>query len=115
MNKTVYEFDCYGTIAKVTINYSQYMDPKNVAVILNDANDGSCWAKLSTNIRPLPDGQFAVDTNNCPTAEDFLSKYNIATSTGKSIQSGFCTYPIYALTETEYKKYLNFKREHNLK
>lgn len=41
---------------------------------------------------------FYVDTNNCPYAEEFLTKNNIAVNTGLSRSSGFCRYPLYVLT-----------------
>ena len=101
----VYEFDCYGEKANVIVKYSQYRDFRNTAVLLMDAVDGSAWATLSVKINPLEEGYFAVDVNNCPTAEEFLIINNIAKPTGKEIASGFCIYPIFKLTSAEMKKY----------
>ena len=106
---SIYEFNCYDEIAKVNIEYSQYIENNNIAIILRDAYDKSVWARLSVNIKSLPEGQFAVDVNNCPTAEEFLIKYGIAIPTGKDVISGYCVYPIYELTKPEYNKYLKIK------
>ena len=37
----------------------------------------------------------AIDTNNCPWAEKFLTDNKLAVDTGRKVRSGFCTYPIY--------------------
>ena len=37
----------------------------------------------------------AIDTNNCPWAEKFLTDNKLAADTGRKVRSGFCTYPIY--------------------
>lgn len=37
----------------------------------------------------------AIDTNNCPWAEKFLTDNKPAVDTGRKVRSGFCTYPIY--------------------
>ena len=37
----------------------------------------------------------AIDTNNCPWAEKFLTDNKLAVDTGRKVRSGFGTYPIY--------------------
>ena len=46
-----------------------------------------------------------IDTNNCYWAEQFLTMNNLAVDTGREVQSGFCTYPIYKFNREELKKY----------
>lgn len=41
---------------------------------------------------------FYVDTNNCPYAEEFLTRNNIAAKTNLTKSSGFCQYPLFVLT-----------------
>lgn len=71
----------------------------NLAVCL-ESYTGEPIATLTTN---LPDGvclskgiEYAyVDTNNNPTAEEFIKENNLGEFTGTFGQSGYCTYPLY--------------------
>lgn len=36
-----------------------------------------------------------VDVNNFPEAEEFIRKYELGEPVGLSVQSGYCTYPLY--------------------
>ena len=100
-----YEYESFGEKAKVVVEYSQYSDYGNTAVMLKDAEDGALWSVLSVNIKPLEEGCFAVDVNNCPTAVKFLIDNNIAKPLNSDIKSGYCVYPIFKLTSTEMKRY----------
>jgi hypothetical protein len=40
------------------------------------------FCTLSTNIEDLPDGLCAIDTNNCPFAEDFIKENQLGEFTG---------------------------------
>lgn len=53
---------------------------------------------ISTNIRPLPDNNFALNTNlpAISILKEQLIKTNLFVDTGNTIQSGFCTYPVYS-------------------
>lgn len=83
-----------------TLHVSRYADDGSVALVLTDRYK-SVITSLSVNLSThFPDfGTFCVDTNNCPTAEQFLIENNIAVPTGRIISSGYCKYPVYRLNE----------------
>lgn len=85
----------YGTDYEVKVKSSRYTNNNDYAVILEEL-DGAPFATLTVNLdRPLPDGYAFVDTNNCPWAEEFISKYNLGEPAGAAAQSGYCVYPLY--------------------
>lgn len=64
------------------------------------------FATLTTNLHPLYGDNLAyIDTNNCSWAVEFIKKYKLGKPTGKTMQSGFCTYPLYEMDVKELKKY----------
>lgn len=79
----------------IEVIFDTYTNNKNTAVILRTEDFG--WMTISTNIRRLDPGLFAVDTNNHPKAETFLVDNNIAEPTGDLLRSGFCIYPVYKI------------------
>ncbi len=59
--------------------------------------DGIPVANISTNIIPLFDNQFALDTNNLRGIVDEILTSGLFNNTGDVVESGFCEYPIYEL------------------
>lgn len=55
------------------------------------------FTRLTVCLLPLDtkDKAAFVDTNNNPWAKKFLKENGLATDTGKSMSSGYCTYPLY--------------------
>lgn len=53
---------------------------------------------ISTNIRPLPDNHFALNTNlhSISILKKQLLETNLFVDTENIIPSGFCTYPVYS-------------------
>ena len=88
-----------GTKIPVRLFVTYYIDNNNVALEVYDLNH-SPVARISVNVDKMPENWFAVDTNNVPTAEEFLKNNHIATYTGGSVQSGYCEYPVYAFTDS---------------
>jgi hypothetical protein len=88
---------------EVTLEVARYTNG-NLAIELNDAEDGTPFATITTNtgdvFKSNNDGitEYAlIDTNNCPWAEDFLREYCLGSETGEYIPSGFCLYPIWEI------------------
>lgn len=46
-----------------------------------------------------------VDTNNHPTAEEFIERYGLGKPTGKYVRSGFCMYPEYVFDLDKLNEY----------
>lgn len=88
---------------EVILEYTNYFNNNNLAVMMT-INTGDLYAVITKNIEPLSHNEACIDTNNLPDIETFLLHNNIAEPTGKSLQSGFCTYPIYKF------KYNNLRR-----
>jgi len=68
----------------------------NLALSLVDAY-GSPIARITTNILPLFDNQFALDVNNLSLILNEVLASGLFKDTGDRIQSGFVEYPIYTL------------------
>lgn len=81
---------------KVNIIIDEYQSPKNIAVMLA-LNGNEYYDDVSRNIKPLQADHFAVDVNNNPGIDKWLEDNNIAHNTGYMVNSGFVSYPIYAL------------------
>ncbi len=82
---------------EVILDIEHYSNNNNIAIQLYDAEDGEPYATITTNIIPLPEGCVALDTNNCPWAEEFLESLGVLEDALGEIQSGFCEYPVYQL------------------
>lgn len=89
------------TEIKVELQLTQYANNKRLALQLW-SEDGP-YATLSVNLPKAKcgEGEFFVDTNNCPWAESWLDDNGIAEETGEFEMSGFCVYPKWRLIEVE--------------
>lgn len=89
---------------KVKVKKSWYLDNHNTCIALI-ATDGEPYAIITKNIEELPEDFAAIDTNNCPWAEDFLKENDLGEETEMSFASGFCHYPIYKLNLNKIVEY----------
>lgn len=95
----------YGETYNVHTDISHYTNNGNLAICLNDINEGP-FATLTVNIDPLGSPSLAaVDTNNCSWAEAFIKEHSLGKFTGMSLRSGFCTYPVYDFDLDKLKDY----------
>jgi hypothetical protein len=92
----------FGEVYNVTPRRSFYIDNNSLAVYLIDTDSYESFATITVNvIDTLPKDVQAVDTNNCPWAEEFLVKYNLAkpwldnNGDKQYVFSGYCVYPLY--------------------
>ncbi len=101
MKATVKTF--YGS-TDVTIETATYANNGNLAIQLW-CEDGP-FATLTVNLskKCKPNCAF-VDINNCPWAEEFISRYSLGIPTGNMQTSGFCCYPEYEFDLDAVNKY----------
>ena len=55
--------------------------------------------------KTLESNEAYIDTNNCPWAEDFLTKNGFAMPKGEWKRSGYCVYPLYAFDMDKLSEY----------
>lgn len=89
----------WGHEYEVKLEKVQYRNG-NLAIQLmcydDEYNFWEPYGNLTVNFdEKLPDGYAYVDTNNMPTAEQFIKEYNLGVHQGKYKHSGFCAYPLY--------------------
>lgn len=89
------KLDFHGKTYNLRIKRNVYTNNKNLCLTLVDNRYEEDFARITTNITMLPYGMAAVDTNNCPWAEDFIKSNMLGRDTGTKIKSGYCTYPVY--------------------
>lgn len=88
--------DTFGTPINVRPIAARYEYHNNLCILLQMTDTHEIYGAITTNIDPLPRNEAAVDTNNHPNVEKFITDNNLGVPTGKTIRSGFCTYPVYA-------------------
>ena len=64
------------------------------------------FADMTVNVVDLPENEAAIDTNNLPGLTDWIEENNLGMFTGRYVNSGFCSYPIYKLNIENIKKNL---------
>ena len=103
--------DQWGGVTRVRLVRGAYADG-SLAVQALCEGDG-CWEPYATLTVNLCDARsqnasFAyVDTNNIPTAHEFLVENGLATYTGMTRPSGFCAYPLFAFTSEFFEACVN--------
>lgn len=91
----------WGKTHDVWLRTSTYRNNNNlyVGLICKEVEDGAEWyehfADITVNIDKLEPDCAAIDVNNFPQAEEFITKHKFAEFTGNYAFSGYCTYPIY--------------------
>ena len=77
----------------VNINTNKFYINGQIAI--TGTEDGMPYATFTTCIDcTLSPEETILDTNNIPTALKLLSDAGIVEDTGRTVDSGFCTYPI---------------------
>lgn len=97
-------FYCYGQYWNLQIILGQYSTTNNIAIQLTDYDEGP-FATLTVNIIELPKGEACIDVNNFPEGERLIKKFDLGVKTGRTVQSGYCTYPVYKLNMDNILKY----------
>lgn len=88
----------HGREYQVTLRINRYANNKNLCIEVIDHSNGyeENFATMTTNLVSLGDPEAAyVDTNNCPWAEEFITRTGIGIPSGLTRKSGFCEYPLY--------------------
>lgn len=106
MNKNILKFKYYDNKYNLQLYLGTYNNNNNLAIEIIDIDEMEPFTDLSVNIATLPKNQFCVDINNFKEGLDLIKKYNLAKDTGRTLSSGFCTYPIYELNVENAKKYM---------
>jgi hypothetical protein len=80
----------------VTLSVTSYVANEQIAILLYNT-DWEYYADLSVFVKPFEQKNYmAVDTNNLPTAEEFIQRYKLWKYVG-FVYSGFCSYPVYEM------------------
>lgn len=80
---------------KVYVTISQYQNG-NIYIGL-----GPNFCDITVNIKALHHWEGCVDIPNVPQLASFLKENGIAIDTGKTLKSGFNTYPIYKFSRSK--------------
>ena len=76
----------------------RYLADNSFAVIVcNDADGPIACLTVCIPDSNLEGDEVALDTNNCPWVVDFIKAHNFGHPTGKTLKSGYCTYPVVIL------------------
>ena len=99
------KFKAFGRNVKVFFTLARYSMNNNLCINMVEVNEGP-WSTLTTNFDVVlaPDEAF-VDTNNNTGIDKILVANGIAEPTGKGIQSGFCTYPLFKFNLDKVEEY----------
>lgn len=82
-----------NTMEEVRVNITKYTSNDNLAIQL--WCDEGPYALLTVNLNEkLPFNRAYVDTNNLPTAKEFIEENNLGKEIGVKV-SGYCAYPLY--------------------
>lgn len=94
--KNTYEIKLHGRTYRFELHKEHYCVNGGLAIEAVDADSGEPFDVITVNILAgLSPDEACIDTNNCPWAPGFMKDNGIATDTGLSFPSGFCTYPLY--------------------
>lgn len=69
-----------GLMCKIVEDYGEWYEP---------------YADITVNVRKLDENCGAVDVNNFPEVENFITDNGLGEFTGDYEFSGFCAYPVY--------------------
>ena len=96
-----FQVTSWGKTYDVWLRTSNYRNNNNlyVGLICKVVEDGAEWYEpftdITVNIDKLESDCAAIDVNNFPQAEKFITENKLAEFTGDHAISGFCVYPIY--------------------
>lgn len=90
----------FGEFKGLTIHIDTYTASGSLAIELNTKEEP--FAMLTVCLTDdigipyfLREGEAFVDTNNNPWAEKFIKDNGLGEPTGRVVQSGWCSYPLY--------------------
>lgn len=85
----------FGVYTGVYLQVGKYRADDSVAIQVRNQQDGPI-ATITVCLcdRNLGEGEAYIDTNNCPWAVDFIEQEGLGKRTGRTGQSGYCTYPV---------------------
>ena len=88
----------------------RYLVDGSLAIMIYNNTDGPI-TRLTVCIpdSELDEDEVALDTNNCPWAIDFIKSHNFGYPTGRTLQSGYCTYPVVYLDIEELRSYAQWE------
>lgn len=92
--------DAWDDEYNVSLLVDKYANNSNIyiGIMIEPPSEdaGELYCDMTINVEKLPEG-FACITNDVMGLEDFIKKSNIGKPTGKTVTSGFSTYPVYEL------------------
>lgn len=97
--KNTLKIHSFGEEHEVFFGINSYANNGNVAINVI-TTEGEPWQMLTVNIGKLPYGYACLDTNN--TYSDIievLEEKGLIKSEGIYVPSGFCSYPVYHLSD----------------
>lgn len=100
-----------GETVPVTLQVKKYYDG-GLCINLIDQTEGyhPVFCRLTVSLGQVPDVDMSdsafLDTNDCPWAEEFVTKLGIAVPSGITQQSGHWIYPLYYFNLEEINKYV---------
>ena len=96
-----FQVTSWGKTYDVWLRTSTYRNNNNlyVGLVCKEVEDGEEWyepfADITVNTESLKPGYAAIDINNFPEAEQFITENKLAKFAKDYVISGFCVYPIY--------------------
>ena len=100
----------FGTYENCYLKLDRYVVDNTPAIEIRNDTDGPI-ARLTVCLgakgltEEYGDNFAFVDTNNLPSALDFVREYKLGTVTNKTALSGFCRYPLVEFDMQELMKY----------
>lgn len=90
----------WGGIYSITLAMNRYIENDNLYLAMGafdeDLQGLDHFADITVNVGALPYLQSAIDTNNNgDKIMDFLQENGFGTPTGRTIRSGFCSFPVF--------------------
>ena len=92
--------DCFLQVAR-------YQADNSRAIEIWNEEDGPI-ARITVCITGsmLAEDEVVLDTNNCPWAVGFVESNGLGEDTGRTVRSGYCTYPVVKLNVEKIGEYL---------
>jgi len=96
----------YATYDNVFLLIGSYLADGSLNIRVCNYEDGAIATitKCLCDFELEPNENY-IDTNNCPWLIDFIEEYGLGKLTGKTGESGYCTYPVVRFDMDVLKKY----------
>ena len=102
-----FNVNSYGHEYRVRIEASKYQSNGTLALsLITDTEEPYCnlTVNIDESIIWADDKTAFVDTNNCPWAEEFITKNGLGEFYGYNGRSGFCLYPLFKFNMDKIKE-----------